>query len=244
MKLRTKRLLLRQIERKDIESLVRNINNLNVSRWLLVVPYPYRRKDAIWYINNCRKKAREKPRKDYNFAIELLEEKAVIGGISINKIDRYQKTATVEKIRKTVSRQPVFRSWHVPMIAGVVGSKETAGQTALPALGPDGLRQLRVFAFSGLADNRNFRDSMTEMGCQLVGFSGFSDHHHYTDRDLAGILQSARESGAEAMATTEKDFTKIVGRINWPLNLVVIGVQAAFGEEEGAFRDFIQDRLN
>jgi len=95
MKLKTERLLLRQIEKKDIESLVRNINNLKVSRWLLVVPYPYKRKDAIWYINNCRKKARKKPREDYNFAIELLEEKAVIGGISVNKVDRYQKTATV-----------------------------------------------------------------------------------------------------------------------------------------------------
>ncbi|MDF1591691.1 MAG: tetraacyldisaccharide 4'-kinase [Desulfobacterales bacterium] len=155
-----------------------------------------------------------------------------------------EKTATVEKIRKMAPRRPVFRSRHMPMIARVVGSKEPAGQTASPALGPEGMKQVRVFAFSGLANNRNFRDSLTETGCPLVGFSAFPDHHPYTDQDLAAILQAARQAGAETLATTEKDFSKISGRIHWPLKLVVIGVQATFGEEETAFRDFIQDRLH
>jgi tetraacyldisaccharide 4'-kinase len=154
-----------------------------------------------------------------------------------------ETTATGETIRKIASLRPVFRSRHVPVIARVIDSKETAGQTAPPEMGPDGLKQLRVFAFSGLADNRNFRDSLAETGCQLLGFSGFPDHHPYTGQDLADILQSARQAGAEALATTEKDFTKIFGRINWPLKLVVIGVQASFGVEETDFRDFIQNRL-
>jgi len=155
-----------------------------------------------------------------------------------------EKTATVETIRKMAPRRPVFRSRHMPMIARVVGSKETAGQTPPPEMGPDGLKGLRIFAFSGLADNRNFRDSLTETGCQLMGFSDFPDHHPYTDQDLSGILLSARESGADAIATTEKDFCKIAGWIHWPLKLVVMGVQATFGEDETAFRDFIQDRLH
>lgn len=151
-----------------------------------------------------------------------------------------ENTATPEKIRKMAHRRPVFRSRHLPVIAGgVVGSDETAGQKA----GPDGLKQARVFAFSGLADNLNFRDSLTAMGCLLVGFSDFPDHHPYTDEDLADILESAREAGSEVLATTEKDFCKIEGRIHWPLNLVIIGVQTTFGEEETAFRDFIQNRL-
>jgi len=154
-----------------------------------------------------------------------------------------EKTATVETVREMIPSRSVFRSCHVPRIARVVASKETAGQTAPPALGPDGLKQLRIFAFSGLADNRNFRDSLTEMGCQLVGFSGFPDHHHYTDRDLAGILQSARVLGAEATATTEKDFSKISGRLNWPLDFIVTGIRTAFWGDESAFYDFIRKRL-
>ncbi len=125
-----------------------------------------------------------------------------------------EKTATAETIRKMVFRQPVFSSCHVPMIARVVGPKAAAGQMAPSAFAPDELKPLRVFAFCGLADNLNFKDSLTEMGSQLAGFSGFPDHHFYTDNDLAAILQAARQSGAEIMATTEKDFTKVSGRIN------------------------------
>jgi len=154
-----------------------------------------------------------------------------------------EKTETIETVRKMAPCRPVFRSRHVPMIARAVGSEENAGRTPPPAVGPDGVKQVRIFAFSGLADNRNFRDSLTQLGCQLVGFSGFPDHHPYSGQDLSAILHAARESGAEALATTEKDFTKISGRFNWPLMLVVIGVQAVFGEDEKAFRDFIRHRL-
>ncbi|MEW6674004.1 MAG: tetraacyldisaccharide 4'-kinase [Thermodesulfobacteriota bacterium] len=155
-----------------------------------------------------------------------------------------ENTTTVEKVRNRTSEQPVFRSWHVPMIARVTGSNRSAGGTPPPGLSPDGLKQARVFAFCGLADNRNFRDSLTEMGCRLAGFRGFPDHHPYTDGDLAGILRSARESDAGILATTEKDFTKISGRINWPQALVVIGVRVSFKEEESAFREFIRTRLD
>jgi len=154
-----------------------------------------------------------------------------------------EKTATLETVRKIAPGRPVFRSRHVPFIAGVIDSKETAGRIGPPGAGPDELERLRIFAFSGLADNRNFRDSLAEMGCRLVGCSGFPDHHPYTDQDFDAILQSARQAGAEALATTEKDFTKISGRIRWPLKLVVVGVQTSFGKEETAFREFIRDRL-
>ena len=154
-----------------------------------------------------------------------------------------EKTAILETVRKMASPRPVFRSRHVPMIAGVIDPTETAGETDSPGAGPDEMRRLRIFAFSGLADNRNFRDSLAETGFRLAGYGGFPDHHPYTDQDLSDILQSARQAGAGALATTEKDFTKISGRIHWPLKLVVMGVQTSFGEEETAFRDFIRDRL-
>jgi len=91
MILKTKRLILRDFEKKDIEDLIENINNLNVSKWLLVVPYPYTKKDAKWWINCCAEKAKEKPRKSYEFAIEF--EGKMIGGIGLSKIDKFQGSA-------------------------------------------------------------------------------------------------------------------------------------------------------
>lgn len=95
MKLSTKRLILRQPTGKDTKSLIRNINNLEVSKWLLVVPYPYTKKDALWWINHCKEKAGEKPRKSYEFNIQLKGEEGIIGGVGISKVDKYQKTAVV-----------------------------------------------------------------------------------------------------------------------------------------------------
>lgn len=93
MKIETKRLVLRNIKKKDADSLRRNINNLNVSKWLLVVPYPYTKKDALWWINRCLEKQKEKPRKSYDFHITIKPNSEVVGGAGLSKVDLKQGTA-------------------------------------------------------------------------------------------------------------------------------------------------------
>jgi len=93
MKLKTKRLLLRPITLKDATSIIENINNINISKWLLVVPYPYKKKDALFWIKSSQKKAKEKPKKDYPFGIELKETRKIIGGIGLHKVDKYHGKA-------------------------------------------------------------------------------------------------------------------------------------------------------
>jgi len=93
MKLKTERLILRDFEDGDVDDLIENINNLNVSRWLLVVPYPYTLKDAKWWINHCAEKKKEKPRKDYSFGIEF--EGKLVGSVGLSKVDKFQGTATI-----------------------------------------------------------------------------------------------------------------------------------------------------
>lgn len=93
MKLTTKRLILRGPTMKDAKGLVSAINNINISKWLLVVPYPYTMKDAKLFINHCKKGARKKPRTSYNFAIELKSKHKLIGGSDISRVNRDQGTA-------------------------------------------------------------------------------------------------------------------------------------------------------
>jgi RimJ/RimL family protein N-acetyltransferase len=94
-RIETERLILRQPSRKDISCIVRNLSDLNVTKWLLVVPYPYTRKDALWYINHSKEKSKEKPRKDYSYWIELKETGEVIGGIGLSKIDYFSGVGTI-----------------------------------------------------------------------------------------------------------------------------------------------------
>jgi len=95
MKLETERLVLRDIEGKDKKDLIENINNLAVSQYLLVVPYPYTDADADWWINHCAEEAAKKPRINYELAIELKSENRVIGTVSIIKVDLFQQKAEI-----------------------------------------------------------------------------------------------------------------------------------------------------
>ena len=71
----------------------------------------------------------------------------------------------------------------------------------------DLFRGKRVFAFSGLANNEQFFDTLRGIGAEVIGTREFDDHHRYTLADLRGIRNAAR--GAELIVTTEKDAVKI-----------------------------------
>ncbi len=75
----------------------------------------------------------------------------------------------------------------------------------LPAV-PQSLRGKRVFAFAGLADNAQFFHSLD---LPLAGTRSFPDHHRYSAADIEAIKRDARDAGAVAIVTTEKDAVKI-----------------------------------
>ncbi len=87
MKIETERLILRPLTEKDIPSLVKNINNLEISKWLSVVPYPYTEADAEWFVNHCKENEKEKPKKSYNFSIQLKGGQGVIGGLGLSSVN-------------------------------------------------------------------------------------------------------------------------------------------------------------
>jgi RimJ/RimL family protein N-acetyltransferase len=85
--LETDRLILRKFKLDDVDDLCDGLNNLNVSKWLASVPYPYTKECAINYImdsinNNL-----------YNFAIVLKSENKVIGSTQLTNINYMHGTA-------------------------------------------------------------------------------------------------------------------------------------------------------
>jgi tetraacyldisaccharide 4'-kinase len=77
---------------------------------------------------------------------------------------------------------------------------------------PEGLSSRPLFAFTGLANNEQFFDSLRAQGLNVVGTKGFRDHHRYAAADVAALKEMARVAGAEAIVTTEKDAVKIDDR--------------------------------
>src|SRR6266705_2514465 len=65
------------------------------------------------------------------------------------------------------------------------------------AIDVEHLRGKRVFAFSALADNEQFHDSLLAAGVELGGAVGFKDHHRYTAADLTLVREEARNVQAD-----------------------------------------------
>ncbi len=94
MRLETKRLILRTPQIKDIKDVVEGAGNLNVSKWLVSVPYPYKKKDAEIFIKWNIKISKKKKPENYHFMIELKSEKKVIGTVGIYRINYFNGVGT------------------------------------------------------------------------------------------------------------------------------------------------------
>lgn len=92
MEINGKRIILRSWKDEDVEDMVEGLNNINVSRWLAAVPYPYTKKDARDFISKAKQS--EQNSKDLMLAIVLKEGNKVIGGTSIQNINKKDGTCT------------------------------------------------------------------------------------------------------------------------------------------------------
>src|SRR5208282_972386 len=69
----------------------------------------------------------------------------------------------------------------------------------------------RPLAFCGLAQPRQFWQSLHDIGIYPVGTYAFGDHHRYNARDIALLRRLASQHDANGFVTTEKDRVKLDG---------------------------------
>lgn len=61
----------------------------------------------------------------------------------------------------------------------------------------------------GIGNPRAFADDILQFGMNIVSENFFSDHHAFTQEDLDRVTRAAREAGADAIVTTEKDAVRL-----------------------------------
>src|SRR3989339_30610 len=94
MKLETKRLILRTPKMSDWKDILEGIGDIDVSRNLSNVPHPYKKKDAIWWLNKQKKDWSKRNPTSREFVIVLKSENKVIGASGFCRIDKFTGTAT------------------------------------------------------------------------------------------------------------------------------------------------------
>lgn len=106
----------------------------------------------------------------------------------------------------------------------------------------DDFRGQRVCAFCGLGNPRAFFTDLGRWGFSVVAKTAFPDHHVYTPADFNHLGRLAREVGAAALLTTEKDALNFppLWQPDIPVAACVIETRVC---ESESFEETLIDRL-
>lgn len=142
--------------------------------------------------------------------------------------------------------KPIFKSFHEPYVCGIyngTGPATAGSYSATTSHNFDFLKTSKVFVFSGIAKNEEFRATVAGLAGEVLDSIGFNDHHKYTETDFRLITGKAEKCSAAFVVTTEKDYVKIAGKIQSPIDIVVIGIRISFKQDGMKFSEFIKDKV-
>ena len=132
-------------------------------------------------------------------------------------------------LKENYPRIPVFCADHVP------------DKVVFPCLdqvfSPHMLNEKRVVAFAGIGNPGAFRETLMEMGAEVVDFCGFSDHYSYKKEDLTRLVRLKSQREAQYILTTEKDWMRIAAIWSECSEIAYLSIQFSFlPGQEGIFR--------
>ena len=98
----------------------------------------------------------------------------------------------------------------------------------------DQLKGRRVAAFCGIGNPDGFRHTLDQLGCELVAWYEFDDHHVYTPSDVTNLNEWARQADVEMVVCTRKDLVKLTADqiADVPLWAVAVELEYLNGEQE------------
>lgn len=146
-----------------------------------------------------------------------------------------QQARTLAEIQHIVPGKPIFQAVHEPYIKRMIDPQNDSAALVDESL----LRDQKVVAFSGIADNDGFKASLKKWGCFPLAFFSFQDHHAYTRGEIADMLSFSEKNGAAFMVTTEKDYVRLKASLPIDMRLIVIDVRISLGDQKDRFSDFI-----
>lgn len=149
------------------------------------------------------------------------------------------------ELMRIAKQRPIFKSIHIPKIKKVIIKHSHHDNGADELRTGDRklfLNRKKVIVFSGLAKNDIFEKTVRAFNCDIARIFSFQDHHPYLEKDIERIVEDAKRLKVDAVVTTEKDAVKIPAHIQWPADLVIVGIDLKI-VEENEFRAFISDQL-
>jgi tetraacyldisaccharide 4'-kinase len=141
----------------------------------------------------------------------------------------------VDFLRKDFPGKPIFRSEYLP------------DQVIFPlddrTYPPDFLSGKKVVAFAGLAHPNDFLDMVEGLGVHVIHFKAFSDHHSFTQGEIAELASWKKASEGDFLLTTEKDWVRIDGKVDVGVDIAVLTIRMRLLSDSDAFFDIIKQGI-
>ncbi len=131
---------------------------------------------------------------------------------------------------------PIFYAHHVMTNLRRLENEETIQATAFA--------QKPIAAVSGIARPAGFIRDLSNLGMRVVLRRDFPDHHRYESRTFLEIVKLAREAGAEAIITTEKDAANLPDDLPARSAIPIYAAQIEFRcENEEALKNLVLSKI-
>ncbi len=137
--------------------------------------------------------------------------------------------------------RPIFAAAHTPFLQECLGGEWDNRPDDKPHM--EDRAGEPVFAFSGLARNDAFQNTLRDMGFDLKGSLAFSDHHVYSRSEIEAIASRADRKDARWLVTTEKDRVKIDPDWIHTMPLLVVGIRMDLGARTKTFERLVMQKL-
>lgn len=152
--------------------------------------------------------------------------------IFLTKSDGRPDPALVEKIRSHNPDAEIIECTHQPKrLCAVFGD--------LPDIELGELAGRRVATFSGIATPDKFEEFVRRYGARITYNRRFSDHHRFTDRDLAEVFEGAALANAEFVITTEKDMVRLSRDLKPPLPIYYLRLEIEILSDHDSFESAV-----
>jgi len=168
---------------------------------------------------------------------------------------RPQDKCMIPKYRRKIlaMEKPVFYTSHKPFLFLFKKydniTKPDHDRGGINGHSLDELSGKEAMLFSGIADNSAFKKTVENLNIKVKAHLEFMDHYRYNRQDIESIIKNGKESGADFIITTEKDYARLCDEIiDWKMDLAVIGIDIDWsvnGEKyDSEFICFIKNRLH
>jgi tetraacyldisaccharide 4'-kinase len=144
--------------------------------------------------------------------------------IILTRTEIRDPAATAEKLREINRKSPIFSC--------ATGLRSLIDKSSGKAIKTGDYRDRPVGAFCAIGNPSAFFSDLRRWGFNPVAEIAFPDHHVYTREDVRRINNAAREKGAVAFLTTEKDLMNLQPPLAFALPVLACTIQAEISEAE------------